>query len=167
MATSAFINRIFFTAGERESAARASSRTQAAAAPARDERFRVRRLPNEGVYFFVKTIDNSRVVRERDPKSRGNQWRLMVATLGGAALLIGVLLPSAYTFIAGHELQDLKQKREQLLAERRRLDVEEAQLVSPARLEQYAENQKLTDPGRKVVYLPGEKTGTEASNRHP
>lgn len=134
------------------------------AKPQRDERFRVRRIPGENLYFFTKTIDNSRVVRERDPKARGAQWRLMAATLGGAALLITVLLPSAYTFIAGHELQDLKQKREQLLAERRRLEVQEAQLLTPARLEQYAENQKLTDPGNKI-YLAGEKSGTEASNR--
>ena len=161
MATSAFLNRIFFTAGTRVAAASAVG----AGVAARDERFRVRRIPNESIYFFAKTIDNSRVVRERDPKARGSQWRLMAATLGGAALLIAVLLPSAYTFIAGHELQDLKQKREQLFAERRRLEVEEAQLLTPARLEKYAENQRLTDPGTKVVYLPGEKSGTEATNR--
>jgi len=157
MATPAFLDRFFFTAGSRQA-------VRSAPTVARDERFRVRRIPNENIYFFAKTIDNSRVVRERDPKARGAQWRLMVATLGGAALLITVLLPSAYTFIAGHELQDLKQKREQLLAERRRLEVEEAQLLTPARLEKYAENQKLTDPGNKIVYLPGEKSGTEASN---
>ena len=159
MATPAFLNRFFFTAASGQ-AVRGASAVQ------RDERFRVRRIPNENIYFFTKTIDNSRVVRERDPKARGEQWRLMVATLGGAALLIAVLLPSAYTFIAGHELQDLKQKREHLLGERRRLEVEEAQLLTPARLEKYAENQKLTDPGNKIVYLPGEKSGTEASNRH-
>ena len=62
-------------------------------------------------------------------------------------------------------MQDLQQKRDQLLAQRRHLEVEEAQLLTPARLEKYAENQKLSDPGNKIVYLPGEKTGTEASNR--
>ena len=162
MATPAFLNRIFFTAGSRVAVAGASA---SAFGTQRDERFRVRRVPNENIYFYGKTIDNSRVVRERDPKARGNQFRLMAATLGGAALLIAVLLPSAYTFIAGHELQDLQQKRDQLLAQRRHLEVEEAQLLTPARLEKYAENQKLSDPGNKIVYLPGEKTGTEASNR--
>ena len=159
MATSAFLNRIFFTASSREA-------VRGVAAVERDERFRVRRIPNENIYFFAKTIDNSRVVREHDPKARGAQWRLMATTLGGAALFIAVLLPSAYTFIAGHELQDLKQKREQLLGERRRLEVDEAKLLTPARLEEYAENQKLSDPGNKIVYLPGGKSGTEASNRH-
>ena len=162
MATPAFLNRIFFTAGSRVAVAGAPA---SAFGGQRDERFRVRRIPNENIYFFGKTIDNSRVVRERDPKARGNQFRLMAATLGGAALLIAVLLPGAYTFIAGHELQDLQQKRDQLLAQRRHLEVEEAQLLTPARLEKYAENQKLSDPGNKIVYLPGEKTGTEASNR--
>jgi hypothetical protein len=156
MATSALINRIFFLSGTRQA-------VQSASVGGRDERFRVRRVPNETIYFHAKFIDNSRVVRERDPKTRGAQWRLMAATLGGAALLITVLLPSAYTFIAGHELQNLKGKREQLLAERRRLEVDEAKLLTPSRLEQYAENQKLTDPGNKTVYLQGEKSGTEAS----
>ena len=160
MATPAFLNRFLFMGASREA-------VRGVAVPAgRDERFKVRRIPNENIYFFAKTIDNSRVVRERDPKARGSQWRLMAATLGGAALLITVLLPSAYTFIAGHELQDLRQKREQLLAERRRLEVQVAQLLTPARLEQYAENQKLTDPGNKIVYLPGEKSGQEASLRN-
>lgn len=162
MASPAFLNRFFFIAGSREAVAGVSAKHGSAQ---RDERFRVRRVPNETIYFFAKTIDNSRVVRERDPKARGNQFRLMAATLGGAALLIAVLLPSAYTFIAGHELQDLMQKRDQLLAERRRLEVEETQLLTPARLEQYAENLKLSDPGNKIVYLPGQKNGTEASNR--
>jgi cell division protein FtsL len=156
MATPAFLNRFLFMGATREA-------VRANVVPGRDERFKVRRIPNENIYFFAKTIDNSRVVRERDPKTRGSQWRLMAATLGGAALLITVLLPSAYTFIAGHEMQDLRQKREQLLAERRRLEVEEAKLLTPARLEQYAENQKLTDPGNKVVFL-GDK-GQQASLR--
>lgn len=153
MATPAFLNRFLFMGASRAAVRGVSSAE-------REDRFKVRRIPNENIYFFAKTIDNSRVVRERDPKARGSQWRLMAATLGGAGLLITVLLPGAYTFIAGHELQDLRQKREQLLSERRHLEVEEAKLLTPARLEQYAENQKLTDPGNKIVYLPG---GQQAS----
>ena len=163
MATPAFINRFLFTNAGAVSEGTTAKRRAAAQ---RDERFRVRKIPNEAVYFHIKAIDNSRVVRERDPKARGSQWRLMAATLGGAALLITILLPSAYTFIAGHELQNLRQQREQLLAERRRLEVEEAKLLTPSRLEQYAENQKLTDPGNKIVYLPGESKGTEATLRN-
>lgn len=163
MATPAFLNRFFFTGGGARVAVAGAG--VAGSAAGRDDRFRVRRIPNENIYFFSKAIDNSRLVRERDPKARGNQFRLMAATLGGAALLIAILLPSAYTFIAGHELQSLQQQREQLLAERRRLVVQEAELLTPARLEKYAENQKLSDPGNKIVYLPGEKNGTEASNR--
>ena len=155
MATSAFFNRFPLFGAAREA-------VRGAAAVPRDDRFRVRKIPNEATFVFTKSIDNSRVVRERDPKAHGEQFRLMAATLGGAALLIAVLLPSAYTFIASHELRDLQQKREYLLAEKRRLEVEEATMLTPARLEQYAESQRLSDPGNKIVYLPGEKTGTEA-----
>jgi hypothetical protein len=128
----------------------------------RDDRFRSRQLPNESVFFYMKKIDNSRVVRQQDPKTHRKAWGGMLSTLGGALLLIFVLLPSAYTFIAGHELQALRHQREQLLVERRQLEVQEAQLVTPERLEFYAEAQKMTDPGNKVVYLAGEKGGSLA-----
>jgi cell division protein FtsL len=131
----------------------------------RDERFRVRQLPNESVFFYMKKIDNSRVVRQQDPKNHRKAWGGMLTTLGGAMLLIVVLLPASYTYIAGHELQALQHKREQLLVERRQLEVQEAQLLSPARLEHYAEVQKMTDPGSKVVYLQGEKGGSLAMVR--
>jgi hypothetical protein len=128
----------------------------------RDERFRSRQLPNESVFFYLKTIDNSRVARQHDPKNHGKAWRGMLTTIGGALMLILVLLPSAYTFIAGHELQALHHQREHLLVERRQLEVQEAQLLTPARLEYYAESQKMADPGNKMVYLAGDKGGSLA-----
>lgn len=160
MATQVLFNRLIpATAGSRANTGVRAGKVN------RDERFRVRRVPNESIYFFTKGIDNSRLVREKDPRTAGTNWRMMLATLGGAALLILVLLPSAYSLIAGHELQELRTRREQLLTERRNLEVEEAKILTPAKLEEYAETQKLVDPGGKVVYLPGEKTGTEARLR--
>ena len=42
-------------------------------APVRAERdeFELRALPQEDVFFYCKKIDNSRLVRDNDPKARG------------------------------------------------------------------------------------------------
>ena len=54
----------------------------------------VRAFANEDIYFFVKRIDNSRLVRQTDPQAGGVCWK-MIGSVGAAALLlIGVLLPS-------------------------------------------------------------------------
>ena len=61
----------------------------------------LRAFANEDICFFVKRIDNSRVVRQIDPQSRGVCWKT-IGTVGAAALLlIGVLLPNAYGLLAG------------------------------------------------------------------
>jgi hypothetical protein len=39
-----------------------------------DASIRVRAFANEDIYFFVKRIDNSRVVRQADPMARGICW---------------------------------------------------------------------------------------------
>ena len=36
--------------------------------------YQLRALPHESVFFYCKRIDNSRLVRESDPKSRGACW---------------------------------------------------------------------------------------------
>jgi cell division protein FtsL len=129
-----------------------------------DDEFVLRALPNEEIYFFVKDIDNARVVRQADPAARGACWRLILS--GGLAvlLLIGVLLPSAAGRIAGYQIETLRQEQQRLMAEKNALEIDEARLLSPERLDQIAHRLTLIDPApRKIVYLDG-KDGTLALN---
>src|SRR5260370_666052 len=87
MATLATVYNRFFMRDLEES--RPASRRADAAA-------RLRPFANEDICLFVKRIDNTRVVREADPKARGVCWKLIGSVVGAAVLLIGVLLPSAY-----------------------------------------------------------------------
>src|SRR6266496_448548 len=94
----------------------------------------LRALPNDDILFFCKKIDNSRLVREADPQGRGACW----SAIGGACVLL-ILLTSAFfptvaTTIAGYKLEALRVEERHLLAERRNLDLQEAELLSPARL---------------------------------
>jgi cell division protein FtsL len=121
---------------------------------ARDASTRVRAFANEDIYFYVKRIDNSDVVREADPQARGACWKLIGSVVAAAVLLIGVLLPSAYSLLAGYKIQALQQEQQRLATEQSSLELEEATLVSPARMEELAREQQFIDPpSQKVVYL--------------
>src|SRR4030081_956572 len=91
--------------------------------------YRLRALPNEDVYFFVKRIDNSRVVREADPGARRKSWKFLGGAAVSAAFLVGMLLPSAYGLMAGYQLHHLQAENQKLINERATLELEEARLV--------------------------------------
>lgn len=114
----------------------------------------VRAFANDDIYFHVKRIDNSRVVRQADPKTGGVCWRMIGSVAAAVVLLIGVLLPSAYNLLAGYQIQTLKEESKRLATEQASLELVEAKLLSPERMEQLAREQQFTDPEpEKVVYL--------------
>lgn len=130
-------------------ASRAADRRTAAVKPVA-----VRGFANEDIYFHVKRIDNSRLIRQADPKTGGVCWKLIGSVAAAALLLIGVLLPSAYGLLAGYQIQALKNEAKHLQNEQASLELEEAQLLSPERMEQLAREQQFVDPEpQKVVYL--------------
>jgi hypothetical protein len=132
---------------------------------ARAERdpFQLRALPHESVFFYCKRIDNSRLVREADPKSRGACWSAI-----GAACVLGVLLTSSFapmvaTTIAGYKLEALRLEERRLREESRILDLQEAELLSPARLDELARQNNLVAPSSgQVFHLEGKPEGAVA-----
>lgn len=123
----------------------------------------LRTFPNEDVYFFVKKIDNSEVVRESDPAAGGVCWRVIGSCVAAAVLLIAVFLPSLYGLVSGYKIEALRQERQRLEIERSSLQLEESKLMSPARLEELARRQQFIDPApQKVVYLDDKPEGTLA-----
>ena len=139
------------------------------AAKARGENVRgggaaLRTFANEDIYFFVKRIDNTRVVREENPQARGTCWKLIGSVVSAVVLLIFVLLPSAYGLLAGYQIQALRKEGQRLATEETSLELKETQLLSPARMEVLAREQQFIDPpSQKVVYLDS-KTGSLAMN---
>jgi hypothetical protein len=116
--------------------------------------FEIPAFPNEDVYFYVKRIDNSRVLRESDPAARKVCWRLIGSSFAIAVVVIGLLLPTLYGLIAGYRIEALRQERQRLELDRASLELSEAKLLSPERLEELARMQQFIDPApQKVVYL--------------
>ena len=144
-----------------EPAARAARKP----AKARVERdpFQLRALPQEDVFFYCKKIDNSRLVREPDPHSRGACWSAIGAACVLLALLTSAFAPSVATTLAGYKLEALRAEERQLLDERRSLDLQEAELLSPERLDKLAREKNLVTPSSgQVVHLDTKGDGAFA-----
>jgi cell division protein FtsL len=125
----------------------------------------VRPFANEDIFFHVKRIDNSRVVRAADPQAREACWKLIGSVVAAAVLLVAVLLPGAYSLLAGYQIQTLRQEAHRLANEQASLELKEAELLSPARMEELARDQQFVDPPpQTVVYLDGQSDAQVAQN---
>ncbi|MGE5570547.1 MAG: hypothetical protein ACM3S5_16030 [Rhodospirillales bacterium] len=127
--------------------------------------YQLRPLPCEDVYLYCKKVDNSRVVREADPAARKKCVRAVLTSLAAAMFLMVLMLPDALGMIAGYQIHTLARERERLIQDRARLELEEAALLSPRRLQELARDLRLVDPdSTQVVYLSPKADSTVALN---
>ena len=78
-------------------------------------------------------------------------------------LLVALLWPNVYGMLAGYRIEALKGEQQRLLAERASLELDEARLLSPEKLEELARTQAFIDPAPdQVVYLPPAADGSLA-----
>jgi hypothetical protein len=132
--------------------------------PARDP-YQLRVLPCEDVFFYSKKIDNSRLVRQPDPRARGACWSAIGMACLVLALLAAVLAPGAANILAGYKLEALRGEERRLVDQRRVLELREAELVSPGRLEALARGQNLVIPAAGQTVRLETKDGSLAMNR--
>jgi type VI protein secretion system component VasK len=107
---------------------------------------RLRPIPNEDLYLFVKAIDNSRVVRQADPQARWSVVKFIGSSFGVALLLVVVMLPHTWGLMANYQVEALRQEQRRLLENRDALEVEEASLTSTERLLDYARQRNFDLP---------------------
>ncbi len=140
----------FFRRSEAQAYLEATRRT----APARAERdpFQLRALPQEDVFFYCKRIDNSRLVREHDARAHGACWSAIASAAVILTLLTGILIPSVAGTLAGYKIEALRAEERRLADQSRMLDLQEAQLVRPGRLEELAQKHNLVTPSNGQVF---------------
>ena len=127
--------------------------------------YRLRPLPCEDVYFFAKKIDNSRLVRQADPLARRKCWRAVSVSMLAAVFVMILLLPDALGMMAGYQLHSLEREHERLAREKATLELQEASLLSPQRLQELARELRLVDPDpNHVVFLNPAADGSVALN---
>jgi hypothetical protein len=117
-----------------------------------EDPFRLRAMPNDGIYFYSKKIDNQRLIRQADPNSRGECWSAVGAA--GVLLMLGasIIAPHVGSVLAGYRLEALKTERQSLMNQKRDLEVKEASLLSPARLNDLAKVHSLGSPASNQVF---------------
>ena len=124
--------------------------------------FQLRNLPHEDVFFFCKKIDNSRLVREADPRGKGT-WSVIGAASVTLAFLTLALIPNVANTVAGYKLEALRVEAQQLADERRSLELQEAERLSPERLDKWAQGQNLVTPASsQVIHLDNRGEGKVA-----
>jgi hypothetical protein len=131
--------------------------------------YALRALPNDDVFFFSKKIDNSRLIRQADPGASEECWSAVGA--GALLLMLGasIVAPHVALVRAGYQLEALKTERKTLLDQRRELEVREAGLLGPERLNDIAKAHNLTSPlSGQIIHLDGQPSeGNLASNQAP
>jgi hypothetical protein len=144
----------------RETSARRSGHIHADAVAAqrldavrgRQDAFLLRALPQDDIYFYSKRIDNQRLVRQADPDSRGQCWSAVGAAAVLLALGASIIAPHVGSVLAGYRLESLRTERQSLIDQKRELEVREAGLLSPARLNDLAKAHSLGSPASNQVF---------------
>jgi cell division protein FtsL len=96
--------------------------------------------------YFHKPIDNSRLVKVTDPE-RKREMTMFAGALGLLLVLFLVFCWQHYSAIEyGYRNEALRQQREQLLEARRQLQLDEAQLREPWRIDELAHEMGLQAP---------------------
>lgn len=127
----------------------------------------LRPMPNEDIHVFVKKIDNTRVVREQDPKANASAWKTISVACLFAMLVVGLIVPIANSYLAGYTVTEIEKQNGQLQSQLARLSVREAELTSVEALARAAKNQKYLDPSPETMVVLNEpRSGAVALNRN-
>jgi cell division protein FtsL len=115
-------------------------------------------MRDDGVVLLGKPIDNSRVVRQVDPRSRGEIWLLIVLVTLLAAGLGLYAWPALEIGRSRQESVQLYRQKEKLLEQKRKLQLERAALENLNRIETIASRDLGLAPPRAeqsvVVEVP-------------
>ncbi len=121
-----------------------------------------RPMPMEELCFFVKSIDNSRLVRVVDPHSRRECVGLVLCVLTVFVMAMMYAAPYLAKLRSGYRLEDLKKEHEALFENNRQLQVREAALKDPRRIHGIARGRLGLD-----TPTPGQVAWTEPRASRP
>jgi cell division protein FtsL len=131
-------------------------RTQSMAERNRDlyeQQRRMRRGPTPEM-FFAKHIDNTRLVKADDPERR-REIRLFTMAMTMLFALTMVYVWQHFSAIeVGYNVEAQKQQVELLREKNRQLELQDAQLSDPSRLDRVARQLGLETPAPGQVVLP-------------
>jgi hypothetical protein len=146
-------------------AGRALAKDAAAERAAQASEFRLRAVPREDIHLFVKPLDNTRVVRLVDRKDSVASLGVATSVPLASLLLIALLLPGGYSLLASRQMAKLQREREQLTNTIRDLRGQQAALMSPRKLDEWAGTEYQSPKASAVIFAAPE--GAYASLQQP
>jgi len=116
---------------------------------------RLRALPREEIFLYVKPIDNTRVRCVEARQEWVSSAAAVLFALMSALGVIAALAPSSVIWLCSHRIEELKQQRDDLLNRQRIVISREAELKSPPKLDEYSVgNHFVPPPPDAVVFVP-------------
>ncbi|MCW5966580.1 MAG: hypothetical protein KIT83_21255 [Bryobacterales bacterium] len=133
------------------------------------DKYRLRPVPNEDVYFYSKRVDNTRLVRPVNHAARRREVRVMASGFAMLLLVVGLTLPHLLNVMAGAQIQKLRAEHERLLAVHAELTFRESELMNPERLKAIARSRNMVElaPDRVHQMEPQPKTETVEAKLKP
>ena len=109
----------------------------------------------DGLSLLPKAIDNSQVVRERDPRAGRELWLLLLVVTALVAGLVLYAWPSLELRQAAQARARMEKEKERLIEENRKLRLERSTLENLRRVEAIATRELglSTPPPEKVVVV--------------
>jgi cell division protein FtsL len=105
-----------------------------------------RYMPGPPEIYFVKAIDNSRLVKAADPRLR-REMKIFTVTLAVLFALVMVYVLQHFSAIEyGYKIEALRVQRDSLAEANRALKLEEASLRNPERIDALAKTMGLQMP---------------------
>jgi cell division protein FtsL len=126
------------------------------------EQQRARRRGPTPEMFFAKHIDNSRIVKADDPERRREMRSFTIAMTLFFALTMVYVWQHFSAIEVGYRVEAQKTQVEQLREENRQLQLNEAQLSDPGRIDHIAKQLGLDEPLPGQVVRPDGMGGTTA-----
>ena len=148
-----------------EMQARPSARRGASVAERNRELYEQQRARGRGrtpEMFFAKHIDNSRIVKADDPDRRKEMRSFTIAMTMFFVLTMVYVWQHFSAIEVGYRVEAQKTAVEQLQEKNRQLELSEAQLSDPGRIDKIAKQLGLEAPQPGQVVRPDGMTGTTA-----
>lgn len=135
----------------------------------RTEKYRLRPIPNEDIYFYSKKISNERLVRPVNHAARRKEICVMAGGFVMLLLVVALTLPYLLNVMAGVQVQKLRAEHESLMADHEVLALREAEVMSPERMKRIARQRNMVElaPSRLHHLDPSRKAETLEAKLNP
>lgn len=121
-------------------------------------------------FLMSKRVRNEQLVRELDRKRHRELFMVALTALALTAAIIAYAWPHFEMIRLGYRMEELRERREELVEAKRHLELQRATEVAPSRIESIAKEQLgmvYPDRAHTLTVEPVDAVGAEALGKSP